>query len=77
MIKPQREKQVHDEVSSVMLLRQGSRQCLPKLSCDLTDVSLLCSYLPDKDANYFTDFDSVVYLYLCVFLFYDFCTAQV
>jgi len=40
VMKPQVEKQVHDEVSNVVIHRSHNRDSLPKLSVDSTDVSL-------------------------------------
>jgi len=43
VIKPHREKKIHDDISSIMVLKQDSSRSVPKLSCDPTEVSLLSS----------------------------------
>jgi len=56
VVKPRREKHVHDEVNIV--LTRHSHCCLPQLSCDPTDVS---SYFPATA-------QSVIHLYIYVLL---------
>jgi len=43
--KPQLEQQVRDEVNNIVIHRQHSLRCLPKLSVDTTDVSYHITYL--------------------------------
>ena len=43
VIKPHREKQIRDDISSIMVLKQNSSRSLPKLSPDPTEVSTLYS----------------------------------